>query len=368
MTEVAGGDWRAFGPSGPSAADLFNPADFEARLSEARARRKKALAEREGHREVVSPGVTSPTPPMAAGRTRLGFLVGLAAGAVGALAAPYLLSPAPLPAPYAGGLPPTPALPEISIPISFSLGIDAFGLEAQLPALEIVLPEAPLAAPEPWEVEFPALVSKVRNAVPLRLAPLNLQHSTGRSVVSRAGLFQEHRADGRDPGGADITDLTKAFDSTMDPVTPGHPDVGKPARPQKPRANGSRPRPTGPPTAEPRPSTSPKQATQVSRHPSVQGSDNTQRGADARAGRGDRRETAASGQREASGRETANRAGHAEGAPDHARGSGRGDGPGRGGSSENRSGRSNDNGSNGKSSNGKSGNGNGGGSSGKARR
>ena len=224
MTEVAGGDWRAFGPSGPSAADLFNPADFEARLSEAQSATQEGArgTGRAGLPEVVSPGVTSPTPPMAAGRTRLGFLVGLAAGAVGALAAPYLLSPAPLPAPYAGELPAKPASPgnvDSDLLLTWHRRVRPRGTTAC--SLEIVLPEGPLAAPEPWEVEFPALVSKVRNAVPPRLAPLNLQRSAGRTVVSRAGLFQEHRADGRGPGGADITDLTKAFELDHGPSHTG---------------------------------------------------------------------------------------------------------------------------------------------------
>ena len=86
MAELSGGDWRAFGPSGPSAADLFNPADFEARLSEARARRRKALAEREGNRE-ASPGEPPPTLPAAAGWDRWGFLAGILAGAIAALIA-----------------------------------------------------------------------------------------------------------------------------------------------------------------------------------------------------------------------------------------------------------------------------------------
>jgi hypothetical protein len=164
MAELAGGDWRAYGPSGPSAADLFNPADFEARLSEARARRKKALAERDDNREVISTEFSAPPPPLAAGRDRWGFLAGLAGGAIAALIAHQLLSPVSLPPPYVGELPLAPAPPELPVPISVSSTFGAYGPQALPTALENVLPEASLAAPEPWQVKVPALISKVRLA------------------------------------------------------------------------------------------------------------------------------------------------------------------------------------------------------------
>ena len=297
---------------------------------------------------------------MAAGRDRWGFLVGLAAGAVGALAAPQLLSPAPLPPPYVGELPLAPAPPEVPVPIFFSPSIDAYGPKAQLPTLEIVLLEASLAAPEPWQVKVPALMSKVRLAGPPPSVLLRMQRAPSRSV-SRSALFLEHRVDGRDTGGARIADLARAFDSAMHPVTPGRPGVGKPARPQEPARNGWRPRPASPPTAEPRPSTSPKQATQGSRPPTG----SAQRSRDARPGRTDGKETATRDrQRAEPGSETAGRASHAKGAPDHAQGSGRGAGSGPGGRNESHSsGRGNDSGK-GKSDDSKSGNGNGGGGKG----
>jgi hypothetical protein len=338
IAELAGGDWRAFGPSGPSAADLFNPADFEARLSEARVRRKKALAKRDGNREVISPGLPAPPPPMAAGWDRWGFLAGLAAGAIAALTAHQLLSPVSLPPPYVGELPLAPAPPELPVPISVSLSFDAYGPQALLTAVENVLPEASLAAPEPWQGKVPALISKVRLAGPPPPALLGMERAPSRSV-SRATLFQEYSADGHAAGGAPIADLVRAFHSATDPVTSDRPHVDKPARPQEPRASRLRPRVSIPPASEPRPPTQPDQTNQGSRPTR------------------DR-------QRAEPGRTTAGRASHDRGAADHAQGNGRGDGSARGARNESHgSGRSNDSGK-GKGDDDKSGHGNGGGGKG----
>jgi hypothetical protein len=312
MAELSGGDWRAFGPSGPSAADLFNPADFEARLSEARARRRKALAEREGNREAISPGLPPSTLPAAAGWDRWGFLAGILAGATAALIV-HQISSASLPPPLAGGTPLAPAAPEAPVPISFSRGIDAYAPQARLTVLENVLPEASPAAPEAWQVKVAALVSKLRLAGPPPPVRLRMPRAPIRSI-SRAALFQGGGADGRDTGGARIMALARAFDSAMDPVTSG-------------RAVGQRPRAINPPSAEPRPSTLPDRARPASGR--------TQRSRDSSPGRPEGQQSATRDRRDAvPGRETAGRPSHDRGARDHAQGSGRGAGSGPGSRNE----------------------------------
>ncbi len=343
MAELSGGDWRAFGPSGPSAADLFNPADFEARLSEARARRRKALAEREGNRDrEASPGEPPPTLPAAAGWDRWGFLAGILAGVIAALIA-HQISSGSLPPPLVGGTPLAPAPPEAPVPISFSQGIDAYAPQARLTVLENVLPEASPAAPEPWQVKVAALVSKLRLAGPPLPVRLRMQGAPTRSV-SRAVLFHGGGADGRDTGGTRIIALARAFDAAMDQVTPG-------------RAVGQRPRATNPSAGEPRPSTLPDRAKPASGR--------TQRSRNSGPVRAEGQQSATRDRREAGpGRETAGRASQDGGARDHAQGSGRGAGSGPGSRNENHgSGRGSDTGR-GKSDDSRSGSGNGNGGKG----
>ena len=336
MAELSGGDWRAFGPSGPSAADLFNPADFEARLSEARARRRKALAEREGNRE-ASPGEPPPTLPAAAGWDRWGFLAGILAGVIAALIAHQNLL----------GFPPA-ALGGRNSPRARPTG--SAGSDFLLARHRRLRPAGPAdgsrerpaggipPAPEPWQVKVAALVSKLRLAGPPPPVRLRMQGAPTRSV-SRAVLFHGGGADGRDTGGTRIMALARAFDAAMDQVTPG-------------RAVGQRPRATNPSAGEPRPSTLPDRAKPASGR--------TQRSRDSGPVRAEGQQSATRDRREAGpGRETAGRASHDGGARDHAQGSGRGAGSGPGSRNESHgSGRGSDTGR-GKSDDSRSGSGNG---------
>src|SRR5688572_27169721 len=125
MADVASHDWRGFA-AGPSAAELFDPVEFEARLVEARERRRKALADREGDpRRTALPERPAPAAPPGRARQRevqgLIFLAGLAVG-IGAAAATLALRPAPVSAPYVEVVPPAPARPQPPAAIAVAPG------------------------------------------------------------------------------------------------------------------------------------------------------------------------------------------------------------------------------------------------------
>jgi hypothetical protein len=90
MAHAGENDWRGVRPGGLSAADLFDPAELESRLVEARARRARALAARgEGAASVSNRA--SPAPLGRGWHARLVpgvlFVCGVALGSISAVVA-----------------------------------------------------------------------------------------------------------------------------------------------------------------------------------------------------------------------------------------------------------------------------------------
>ena len=242
MADVATHDWRGFGAASPSVAELFDPEDFEARLVEARARRRKALADREADRSRTVPPVQpapAARPDTAWPRPEQGlvFLAGLAVG-IGAVAAVHMLRPAPAPAPHVATVLSVPAWPRPPAVIAAMPGRGDDPLPAGLPMLVAPLLEPGVGAPEP-AFAVAAVVSKAREAsVAAGLPQLRLAEAPPGSSIARPRLGVPASADGPDPGVA-------AFDPA--PVSMPDPD----ARPTVPR--GERPgadRPDRPPKTD----------------------------------------------------------------------------------------------------------------------
>ena len=242
MADVATHDWRGFGAASPSVAELFDPKEFEARLVEARARRRKALADREADRSRTVPPVQpapAARPDVARPRPEQGlvFLAGLAVG-IGAVAAAHMLRPAPAPAPHVATVLSVPAWPPPPAVIAAMRGRGDDPLPAGLPMLVAPLLEPGVGAPEP-AFAVAAVVSKAREAsVAAGLPQLRLAEAPPGSSIAHPRLGVPASADGPDPGVA-------AFDPT--PVSMPDPD----ARPTVPR--GERPgadRPDRPPKAD----------------------------------------------------------------------------------------------------------------------
>ena len=222
MADVATHDWRGFGAASPSVAELFDPKEFEARLVEARARRSKALADREADRSRTVPPVQpapAARPDTAWPRPEQGlvFLAGLAVG-IGAVAAVHMLRPAPAPAPHVATVLSVPAWPQPPAVIAAMPGRGDDPLPAGLPMLVAPLLEPGVGAPEP-AFAVAAVVSKAREAsVAAGLPQLRLAEAPPGSSIARPRLGVPASADGPDPGVA-----------AFDPNSGQHAGPGRPS-------------------------------------------------------------------------------------------------------------------------------------------
>jgi hypothetical protein len=200
MANVAGHDWPGFGPAG-SAADLFNPIDFEARLVEARARRREVLANRvENPGPAPPPDLRSRAPDALARAEGLAqgliFLAGLVVGLTAAATTIQAIRPG-APPPYVGAPPAAPMWPAPSSTISLAVASGAGAPAAGLPILAAIAADPGPGMPRPSTAGLVVASSKARTAtLPEPLAPLRLQGVQSAALIAGGAFGPAASGDG----------------------------------------------------------------------------------------------------------------------------------------------------------------------------
>jgi len=357
MVGVAGHEWSG-SRAGPSLAELFDPAELEARLAEARVRRRKVLADRAaGQHSAVLPEQPAAGSPSRLRLARgLFFIGGVAVGSIGVSAAIQVLRPSVAPSPYIAALP-VPERPQLPAALAIAPGPATDPTAATLAVLAAIAADP---SPEP-PVAVAAVASKARGAAAvtpsLRLTQPPPGASIMRAVVTRAPV------DGRDPAAIPFNPTPAALPSPG--ARPAQPPGDRPVenRPDPPQEPDVTPDPGVPPPSKPPKQANPPPPKQVAPTPPKPATPTPS--GPAKGGIKDRSGPPPNAGRPPAGPGPA-RAGNGNGPPDHAHAAGRGNGNGHGfggrGSSSHGSGKGGGNGNSGKGGgNGNSGKGGGGG-------